>query len=127
MRQSPPKFMDGDRARPPKSRGLNWRVAFPSGSPKFSPAGSMQAKGSKQRESARHMRHLSNPLPILFIVSSAATLVFIFAFLLYSTFVSDSEFAEKKTSIVMFRLAISSALAALAFGIASLLLMPLPF
>lgn len=73
------------------------------------------------------MRHLSNPLPILFIVSSAATLVFIFAFLLYSTFVPDNEFAERKTSIVIFRMAIASALAALAFGIASLLLMPLPF
>jgi hypothetical protein len=72
------------------------------------------------------MPQLIKLLPILFIICSAATLVFVFAFLAYSTFVSDSGFAERKTSIVMFRLAIAAALAALAFGIAALLLMPLP-
>jgi hypothetical protein len=71
------------------------------------------------------MPHLINLLPILFIICSAATFIFVIVFLVYSIFVSDSGFAERRTSIVLFRLLIASALAALAIGIASLLLLPI--
>ncbi|MCI0600416.1 MAG: hypothetical protein L0Y50_01220 [Beijerinckiaceae bacterium] len=68
------------------------------------------------------MPHLVDVMPISFAVFSAATLVFVFALLIYSLFVSDSEFANRKTSIIIFRSMVSSAFAALAFGLASILI-----
>ncbi len=68
------------------------------------------------------MPRLVDTLPILFALFSAVTLIFVFALLIYSLFVSDSDFASKKTSILIFRSMVSSALAALAFGFASIII-----
>ena len=61
--------------------------------------------------------------PILFIVFGAATLVLVFAFLLYSTIVPDSEFGRRRTSRLLFRLVVGSALAALGCWIASVIVL----
>jgi hypothetical protein len=64
------------------------------------------------------MSQLINLMPILFETFGAATLVLVFALLIYSIMVSDSDFANRKTSILIFRLLIISTLAALVFGFA---------
>jgi hypothetical protein len=68
------------------------------------------------------MSHLIDLMPILFVIFGAATLVLVFALLIYSIMVSDSDFANRKTSILIFRLLILSALAAVGFGFASILI-----
>jgi hypothetical protein len=66
------------------------------------------------------MSRLIDLLPILFIIFAAATLVLVFALLIYSIMVSDSDFANKKISGWIFRALIISALAAFAFGVTSI-------
>jgi hypothetical protein len=66
------------------------------------------------------MSRLIDLLPILFIIFAAATLVLVFALLIYSIMVSDSDFANRKISGRIFRALVISALAAFAFGIASI-------
>jgi hypothetical protein len=66
------------------------------------------------------MSQLIDLLPVLFMIFAAATLVFSFALLIYSILVSDSDFANRKTTGRLFRAFIISALAAFAFGLASI-------
>jgi len=66
------------------------------------------------------MAQLMNLLPVLFIAFAAATLILVFALLIYSIMVSASDFANRKTPGRIFRALIVSALAAFAFGIASI-------
>jgi hypothetical protein len=66
------------------------------------------------------MSHLIDLLPILFEIFGGATLVLVFALLIYSITVSDADFANRKTSGMIFRLFILSALAAFSFGFASI-------
>jgi hypothetical protein len=66
------------------------------------------------------MSRLIDLLPILFIIFAAATLVLVFALLIYSIMVSDSDFANRKISGRIFRALIISALAAFAFGVTSI-------
>ncbi len=67
------------------------------------------------------MAHLSALPPLLFVIFGAATLVLVFAFLLYSTMVPDSGFGTRKTSILLFRLIIGSGLLALTSWILSVI------
>jgi hypothetical protein len=85
----------------------------------FQSAGVSSATKRKTREG---MSHLIDLMPILFVIFGAATLVLVFALLIYSIMVSDSDFANRKTSILIFRLLILSALAAVGFGFASILM-----
>jgi hypothetical protein len=66
------------------------------------------------------MSRLIDFLPILFIIFAATTLVLVFALLIYSIMVSDSDFANRKISRRIFRALIISALAAFAFGVTSI-------
>jgi len=66
------------------------------------------------------MAQLMNLLPVLFIAFAGATLFLVFALLIYSIMVSASDFANRKTPGRIFQALIISALAAFAFGIASL-------
>jgi hypothetical protein len=68
------------------------------------------------------MSQLIGLLPILFETFAAATLVLVFALLIYSITVSDADFANRKTSTWIFRLLIISALTAFAFGFASIVI-----
>jgi hypothetical protein len=61
--------------------------------------------------------------PLLFIIFGAATLVLVFAFLIYSTMVPDSEFGTRRTSKLIFRLILGSALAALGFWLVSVIIL----
>jgi hypothetical protein len=85
----------------------------------FQSAGVSSATKRKTREG---MSRLIDLMPILFVIFGAATLVLVFALLIYSIMVSDSDFANRKTSILIFRLLILSALAAVGFGFASILM-----
>jgi hypothetical protein len=69
------------------------------------------------------MAHLSALPPLLFVIFGAATLVFVFAFLLYSTVVPDSEFGTRRTARLFFRLIIGSGLLALGSWILSVIVL----
>jgi hypothetical protein len=68
------------------------------------------------------MPQLMNFLPLLFMTFAAATLILVFALLIYSIMVSASDFANRKTPGRIFRALIISALAAFAFGLASIVM-----
>lgn len=54
-------------------------------------------------------------------IFAAATLVLVFALLIYAMLVSEGDFADRKAAIRIFRLLIISALVAFAFGLASIM------
>jgi len=61
--------------------------------------------------------------PLLFIVFAAATLILVFAFLIYSMMVPDSEFGMRRTSKLIFRLIIGSGLLALGSWVVSVIVL----
>ena len=68
------------------------------------------------------MLHLIELMMTLFVICGAATLVLVFALLTYSILVPDSDFSTRKTSVLIFRLLILSALSALGFWLAASIL-----
>jgi hypothetical protein len=74
------------------------------------------------RKDAEVMLHLIELMTTLFVICGAATLVLVFALLTYSILVPDSDFSNRKTSVLIFRLLILSALAALGFWLAASIL-----
>jgi hypothetical protein len=74
------------------------------------------------RKDAEVMLHLIELMTTLFVICGAATLVLVFALLTYSILVPDSDFSNRKTSVLIFRLLILSALAALGFWLTASIL-----